>query len=223
MSKQTSISRRQFLIWAGAVTGASVVACGGLGVWVTAQPAVDFKHFTCVKENNVNDKVLVTYASRAGATGDVAEAIGQVLCDTGATVEVRPVDDVADMGAYSAVVVGSAVYMGNWMPDAVKFVEKHRQPLGQVPVATFTVSMLMVDRPEEHQQLIATHFTGSEEQPHLRPVSNGLFGGRIDYSKLSFLYRTAAKMMKAEEQDKRDWGAIRAWAGELAPQLVQAA
>jgi hypothetical protein len=42
----------------------------------------------------------------------------------------------------------------------------------------------------------------------------------MDYSKLSLFYRAIAKMMKAKEEDRCDWLAIRTWAGELVPQLV---
>ena len=168
----------------------------------------------------MSEKILVTYASRAGATGEVAEVIGQVLGDAGATVDVCQVKDITNLNPYSAVVLGSAIYMGGWMSDATKFVEKHREALSQMPVATFTVSMLMVDRPEEHQQLITTRFTESEQQPRLQPVSNGIFAGRIDYGKLPFFHRSIAKMMKAAEEDRRNWDAIRTWAGELALQLV---
>jgi menaquinone-dependent protoporphyrinogen oxidase len=220
MNKQTTINRRRFLIGAG-VVGAGLVTCSGLGMLATTQPPIDFKESSCIKEQTMS-KILVAYASRAGATGEVAEVISQVLCDAGATVDVRQAKDVADLSAYRAVVLGSAIYMGSWMADATDFVEKHRVTLNQVPLATFTVSMLMVDRPAEYQQLIATHFTNSEQQPRLQPVSNVIFAGRIDYSKLSFFYRTIAKMMKAKEEDKRDWPTIRAWAGTLAAQLVPA-
>jgi menaquinone-dependent protoporphyrinogen oxidase len=218
MNKQTTLNRRRFLIGAG-VVGAGLATCSGLGMLATAQPAIEFKELNCIKEQTMN-RVLVAYASRAGATGEIAEAVGQVLCDAGATVEVRQAKDVTDLSAYGAVVLGSAIYMGSWMADATGFVKKHRATLSQMPLATFTVSMLMVDRPAEHQQLITTHFTGSDQPPRLQPVSNALFAGRIDYSKLSFFYRTIAKMMKAKEEDRRDWPAIRAWAGTLAAQLV---
>ncbi len=220
MSKQTNINRRQFLIRAGAAVGVGLVACSGLGVLATAQPTIDYKELTCAKEKTVTNKILIVYASRAGATGEVAEAIGQVLCDAGAAVDVRQVKNVSDLNGYRAVVLGSAIYMGSWMADATSFVEKNRQALSQVPLATFTVSMLMVDRPAEHQQLIAKHFTGSEQQPRLQPVSNGIFAGRIDYSKLSFFYRSIANMMKAKEEDRLDWPAIRGWAQSVASQLV---
>jgi menaquinone-dependent protoporphyrinogen oxidase len=171
----------------------------------------------------MTEKILVAYASRAEATGEVAEAIGQVLGNAGAAVDVRQMKDVSDLNPYRAAVLGSAIYMGGWMQDATKFVEKHRETLSRMPVATFTVSMLMVDRPDEYQALIATHFTASEQPPHIEPISNGIFAGRIEYSKLSLFHRTIAKMMKAAEEDRRDWDAIRAWAEGLIPQLVPSA
>jgi menaquinone-dependent protoporphyrinogen oxidase len=171
----------------------------------------------------MTEKILVTYASRAGATGEVAEAIGQVLCDSGASVDVRQAKDVTNLDEYNAVIMGSPIYMGGWMSEATKFVEKQREALSQMPVATFTVSMLMVDRPEEFEQLIARQFTASEQPPHIQPLSNAIFAGRINYSKLPFFHRSIAKMMKAEEEDRRNWDTIRAWAGELAAQLVPAA
>ncbi len=222
MEQHKKLTRRQFLVRTGVGVGTTFIACSGLGVLATVQPEIEFKESSCLKERTMTEKILVTYASRAGATGEVADAIGQVLCETGAVVDVRQAKDVTDLSEYSAVVLGSAIYMGGWMSEATKFVEKHRQTLSEMPLATFTVSMLMVDRPEEFQQLIATHFTESEQQPRLQPVSNRIFAGRINYSNLSFLHRSIAKMMKAEEEDRRDWDAIRAWAGELARQLAPA-
>ena len=46
----------------------------------------------------MGDRILIAYASKCGSTGEVAQAIGQVLCDAGATVNVRRVQDVKDLG-----------------------------------------------------------------------------------------------------------------------------
>ncbi len=55
----------------------------------------------------MSNKILVTYASRAGSTQGVAEAIGKSLADGGAAVDVRPMRDVQDLTPYRAVVAGS--------------------------------------------------------------------------------------------------------------------
>ena len=178
----------------------------------------------------MSDKILVAYASRAGSTGEVAEAIGKVLADQslangGAAVDVRLAKDVTDVSPYRAVAVGSAVYMGQWMPEAVKFVERHRDALSQMPIACFTVCLMMKDDEEENQRVVTAHLNPEGQMPQIQPMDLGLFAGRMDYGKLSFLYRTVAKAVgkatKSEgEGDWRDWDAIRTWAAGVSPALL---
>jgi len=47
----------------------------------------------------------------------------------------------------------------------------------------------------------------------------GLFAGALDYTRLPLLYRLIVKAMEQPVDDFRNWEAIRAWAGELAPHL----
>ena len=168
----------------------------------------------------MSDKILVAYASRCGSTGGVAEAIGQVLCDGGAAVDVRLVKDVTDVSPYRAVVVGSAIRMGQWLPEAVKFVETHRDALSQVPVAYFAVCMTLAEDTEENRRTVAAHLDPVREQ--VQPVDVGLFAGAMDYSKLSFVFRLIIKAMKVPEGDFRNWDAIRNWAANVRPLLLGA-
>jgi menaquinone-dependent protoporphyrinogen IX oxidase len=69
-------------------------------------------------------KVLVAYASRHGATRGIAQRIADVLRTEGLEVDVAPVDHAAGVGAADAVVIGSAVYMGTWLKEAVEFVKQ---------------------------------------------------------------------------------------------------
>jgi len=62
--------------------------------------------------------VLVAYASRHGATKEIATAIAGQLRKRGREVELQPVDEVDELGGREAVVLGSAIHAGSWMKDA---------------------------------------------------------------------------------------------------------
>jgi len=57
-------------------------------------------------------QVLVTYATKYGATAEMAEKIGQVLRQAGLHADVFPANRVSDLSPYQAVVLGSAVRNG---------------------------------------------------------------------------------------------------------------
>src|SRR5438552_3907195 len=82
--------------------------------------------------------VLVAVASRHGSTREIADALAQELHVRGADAEVRTVDEVSDLDGYSAVVLGSAMYMGNWESAANRFVQRHQSRLLSMPVWLFS-------------------------------------------------------------------------------------
>jgi menaquinone-dependent protoporphyrinogen oxidase len=166
-------------------------------------------------------KILVTYATRCGSTGSVAERIGQVLCTSGATAEVRPVKTVQDLGSYRAVVVGSAIRMGRWLPEATRFVEQQQSALLRVPVALFCVCMSVADGTIDGRRTAAAYLDPPRKL--LGSVAaEGLLAGTMDYARLPFLYRSLMRAIKQEEGDYRDWAAVEGWAGDLYSRLVTA-
>ena len=171
----------------------------------------------------MGDKILVAYASRARSTGEVAKTIGEVLRDGGATVDVRPAKGLTDLSPYQAAVVGSAIRIGKWLPEATKFVKAHQEALSQVPVAYFTVCLTMKEDTEENRTTVTAYLDPLREQvPLVQPIRVGLFAGALDHSKLSFIARLISKAVGSPEGDFRNWEAIRAWAGELVPLLGSA-
>jgi menaquinone-dependent protoporphyrinogen oxidase len=82
--------------------------------------------------------VLVAYASRHGATREIAERIAQVLRTAGLAAEARPATEVRDLAPYDAVVIGSAAYMFHWLKEASSFVHRHRAVLAAKPVWLFS-------------------------------------------------------------------------------------
>jgi menaquinone-dependent protoporphyrinogen oxidase len=216
MPTQNKFSRRDFLKIAGATLGVSVLACSGLGALAMRAPEINLME-NQYKGANDMPKVLVAYASKAGSTGEVAEVMGQVLNAKGMTADVRQVKNVKDVSGYQAFVIGSAIRMGRWLPEAVKFVEKNRAVLSHTPTAYFLVSgFLREDTPEMRSQVLA--FVDPVRKIS-EPKSIGLFAGKMDYSKISWLDRTIAQAVKSVEGDWRNWDAIRGWAGELATRL----
>lgn len=222
MNGEAPISRRHFLALTGGALGATVLACSGLTAAGLQPPPAPFNQSSCGGRSNVEDRILVAYASRTGSTGRVAEAIAEVLCADGAAVDVRLAKEVADISSYRAVIVGSAIYMGRWMSDAVKFVERHKDALSHLPVAYFLVCLTLKDDTEENRRLVRSYLDPvMEKTPQVQPLDIGLFAGRMDYSKLSFFYRLIAKTIDAPEGDYRDWQAIQAWAGKVNGELSQ--
>ncbi len=72
----------------------------------------------------MNERILIAYASKCGSTGEVAEAIGQELSQSGALVDVCPAKDVTEISPYDAVMVGSPIFYTKWRSEATRFVER---------------------------------------------------------------------------------------------------
>jgi menaquinone-dependent protoporphyrinogen oxidase len=167
----------------------------------------------------------VAYASRAGSTAGVAEAIGVTLAESGAQVEVRLMKDVKDLAPYRAVVAGSAIHGGKWLPEAMQFMRTHRAALAQKPFAAFLVCMtLAMPGADKYREHVADWL--EPVRALVRPVSEGLFAGALDISKIpSFGDRLKFRLSVAfgvwSEGDHRDWNAIRAWAENIRPLLLQ--
>jgi menaquinone-dependent protoporphyrinogen oxidase len=142
-------------------------------------------------------KILVAYATRAGSTAEVAHALAETLRNQGETVDVLPVKEVADLSPYRAVIVGSAIRMGRWLPEAVDFVAKNQPALAEVPTAFFLVSGFLKDDTPEMRAKVSAFL--EPVRKILQPGQEGLFAG------------------KTGKGDWRNWDEIRAWAAKAVP------
>src|SRR5512139_2229431 len=122
----------------------------------------------------MSNRILVTYASRAGSTVEVAEAIGRTLSDGGMQVDVISMTDVKDLSPYRAVVAGSAIRGSKWLPEAVQFIQTHRSTLAQKRFAMFTVCITMAMKNAEAYRTGVMGWI-APVRAMVRPLSEGLF------------------------------------------------
>jgi menaquinone-dependent protoporphyrinogen oxidase len=170
-------------------------------------------------------KILITFASRNGSTAGVAATIGKTLEDNGIRVDVLAMDEVEDLEPYSAIVAGSAIRSGQWLPEAVAFMHAWQESLKTRPLAIFTVCMtLAMPGAERFRKSVSAWL---EPVRYLvKPVKEGYFAGKLDINQVRsfrdrFKFRLSVMFGIWKEGDHRDWNAIQAWAKDLHTSLLQ--
>ncbi len=161
-----------------------------------------------LKEEKMEKNILVAYASVAGSTVEVAEFIAKTMSDQNFNVDLMPAEDVQSVEKYDFVIVGSPVYMGSWKKPAKDFVKIYAKDLKNIPTAYFLTCLALT---KENPNLAEVEKYLKSEREILKPVSEGNFAGRMDFSKLSFLHKLIVKMIGAKEGDFRNWTEIEKW------------
>lgn len=192
-------------------------------------------------------KILVAYATMAGSTAEVAQAVGEELSRGGLQVEVLPMGEVRDLTPYAGVVVGGPMIMG-WHRGALKFLKKHRSSFQHKPLAVFVMAMSLTQTGETSVGDVEVNLDENLPKPPIRtdrlsfkeryarlsnylqpiiratrptkPVSISVFGGRLEYGRLKWwAVLFAMLIIQAPAGDRRNWTAIRGWAAGLVPLL----
>ncbi len=163
----------------------------------------------------MSGKVLVAFATRSGATQEIAAAVADALSAEGLEVDLQPAKSVRALAGYSGVVLGAPLYMFHWHPDALNFLKKHRAALERVPVAIFAGGPW--NDKEEEWQGVRNQITGELAKfPWLKPAAVEVVGGRFDPARLTFPYSWIPAMKSMVPSDIRDWNKIHDWAAGLA-------
>ena len=160
--------------------------------------------------------VLLAYASRMGATREIAEVLADELRQTDHTVTIASCATAPDADEFDAVVIGSALYAGRWMPEASSYLRRQATHLTSRPTFLFQSGPCDADR----------HSATSTAAPHAvtkivrrfglpEPIT---FAGRLDPTKATGrMSRWMANALPAG--DFRDWTAIRAWGYAIGVEL----
>jgi menaquinone-dependent protoporphyrinogen oxidase len=159
-------------------------------------------------------KVLVTAATKHGATGEIAKAIGDALRNQGLDPTVIPPEQVGTVDDYDAVVLGSAVYAGHWLKPAKQLVDRCGGALAVRPVWLFSSGPVGdPPKPEEDPVDVAEVLAATKAHEHR------LFAGKLTRKQLSFPEKAIVSALRVPEGDFRDWAEVTRWAAGIANAL----
>ncbi|NOK12045.1 flavodoxin domain-containing protein [Corallococcus exercitus] len=162
-------------------------------------------------------RILITYGSKLGGTREIAGQLAGDLRDEGLDAEALAPEDVGDVRAYDAVIVGGGLYANRWHRHARRFVHRHAQELRERPVWFFSSGPL--DDSASRERIPPTaQVRALMEQVGAR--GHETFGGRLARDARGFIARS---MVREHAGDWRDSGQIARWARGVAAELGEAA
>lgn len=161
-------------------------------------------------------RVLVSAASKHGATREIAALIAATLNHAGFDCDHIEPADIANAGHYDAVVIGSAVYLGQWLPEARDLVDRLTPQIQDIPVWLFSSGL--ADAPSKDSN--ATPATAARMAAVLAK-GHRHFPGKLDVLQLNLAERAAILAARGKYGDSRDMDAVKAWAEQIAAALAQ--
>jgi menaquinone-dependent protoporphyrinogen oxidase len=171
--------------------------------------------------------VIVVYASRHGATREIAQRVAAVLADRGCHASVIQAQEAPDPASADAVILGSAAYMGKWLDEATTYLRTHRKALRARPTWLFSsgpVGTDLVDK-QGHDVLDPPAFL-VELAESIGARGTKVFFGRWDPDDTpASVAERLFRMLPISKEllpigDYRDWTAIEEWAAGIAGELV---
>jgi menaquinone-dependent protoporphyrinogen oxidase len=158
---------------------------------------------------------LVVYASVHGSTREIAERIGAALRERGVETAVATVDGAGDIASYEAVVLGSAIHGGRWLPEAEEFVTQHAAAMHDRPVWLFSVSSVGASS----SALGPTPKNLAELRARTAARDHRAFAGVVRPEHWGRVGGIALRLMGGRYGDHRDWADIDRWASNIAREL----
>ena len=188
-------------------------------------------------------KILISYASNAGSTAEIAQRIASQMRSKDIRVDCKVFHQAGDLDLYDGIVLGGPMMMG-WHPAMMRFSIANQAVLADKAVAIFITALTLTNTGEtnfrgsslflddtlavfprnplrlgfkERRTSIASYLEPVfSVAPSLKPASIAFFGGKLDYGKLKFKQKLIAFLLiGAKAGDRRNWDAINNWTENL--------
>lgn len=160
-------------------------------------------------------KALVVYGSKHGATAEVAEKIGQTLTESGISTDVTSANKAGSLESYELAIIGSALYIGQWRKEVIKFIKQNQDTLKNKKVWVFSSGPTGAEDPVKGVQgrLYPEKLQAAFDT--INPIDITVFHGNLNEEKLSGFEKFVINKVNAPLGDFRDWKAIETWASRI--------
>jgi menaquinone-dependent protoporphyrinogen oxidase len=160
-------------------------------------------------------KVVIATGSRHGSTRDIGDRLAETLVRMGIDATSCDVSDVTSLEDVDGVVIGSAVYLGQWTSEARDFVDRFRGELLVIP--TWVFSSGPIGDPPVPEGAPPAHVKVSES---VEAEDDRVFPGALDPDNLGLGEKLIVKVVGAKEGDFRPWDEIDEFAREIGHALT---
>lgn len=155
--------------------------------------------------------VFIGYATRSGASHDIAAVVSETLETIGCKALMADLRDQPALDDADLVVLGSGIQGGVWYPEATAWLAAHEEELRHRRVAVFN-ACLNAAKPGKRDDSLAYN---DEAVKRTGAQISESFPGRFVPAKVGFFRRVFLRVMQQEPQDHLDLAVVRAWAAAL--------
>jgi len=153
--------------------------------------------------------------------------MAEQLRAAGLEVDVQSVEAIGDLTGYEAIILGSAVFYGSWMKEAVKFAQHNRAMLSRRAVWLFSSGPLGTDVTDVHGRDVreaAVPRQIAELTSAIKPRDHRVFFRALNRARLRFPDSLVARLpaFPGVEGDFPDWADVEEWAQSIAHELTPA-
>ena len=128
--------------------------------------------------------------------------------------------DGPEPSVHDALVLGSAVYEGRWLPEAREFLQAHRSFVSRHPVWLFSSGPVVGPLETSVQAAAGQVVDLAQLMSDTGAREHRLFGGRLRQARLDPDELSLVRGFGLQDTDLRDFAAINVWAESIANALT---